>query len=91
MNYSELQEELQKRGVNISIITLRRYVKNGLITEPERKHYGRGKGEHVDFPPKAIIEAAETYQLIKKYKYPPYEMIKTIRLVESLQQNPSQS
>ena len=79
MNYEELQEELKKRGVDISVITLRRYVKNGLIPEPERKHYGRGKGEHVNFPLEAIAETAAAKEIFRLKRNPSVEIVKEAR------------
>lgn len=79
MNYVELQEEIKKRGLNISVITLRRYVKAGLIPEPKRKHFGRGKGEQVDFPIEAIAEAIAAKQVFLEERFPAVELVKKAR------------
>lgn len=66
MDYIELQKALKEIGFNISIITLRRYVKEGLIPEPERIHLGRGKGQHISFPRDAIEQAGAAYLFLKR-------------------------
>ena len=79
MNYNGLQEEVKKRGVSISIVTLRRYVKVGLIPEPKRKHFGRGKGEQVEFPPEAIAEAVAANTVFREERFPAVELVKQAR------------
>lgn len=89
MNYNDLQNELKKRGVDISVITLRRYVKAGLIPEPKRDHLGRGKGQHVDFPPEAIAEAGAARMVFRLNRNPSVEIVKQARdlALEALAQN----
>ena len=77
MDYIELQKALKEIGFNISIVTLRRYVKEGLIPEPERTHLGRGKGQHVSFPRNAIEQAGAAYLFLKQP--PTYEMARVIK------------
>ena len=77
MNYIELQNALKEIGFNISIVTLRRYVKEGLIPEPERIHLGRGKGQHVSFPCDAIEQAGAAYLFLKQP--PTYEMARVVK------------
>ena len=79
MTYDELQEELKNRGVDISVITLRRYVKAGLLPEPKRDHLGRGKGQHVDFPLEAIAEAGAARMVFRLKRNPSVESVKQAR------------
>mgnify|MGYP000850525282 FL=1 len=57
VNPDKVIEELQKHGVDITVRTLQRWVKDGLLPEPKRGTHGRGTGSWADYPDETIPEA----------------------------------
>lgn len=57
VNPDKVIEELQKHGVGITVRTLQRWVKDGLLPEPKRGTHGRGTGSWADYPDETIPEA----------------------------------
>ena len=57
---------LSKIGVDVSKATLNRYVRDGLVTAPERGGYGRGGGRWANYSVSAVAEAATAWALLTK-------------------------
>lgn len=59
MNIHEVQEKLKEMGIEVTVRTIQRYAKEGLIPKPKRKAAGRGKGKiskYADNTPEAFYE-----------------------------------
>lgn len=52
-------------GERIGRSTLNRWVRDGLVTEPERRSLGRGRGGYAEFPPDALAEAVAAWYLLR--------------------------
>ncbi len=59
---NEVIEELEKRGINITVRTLQNWVNAGLVPKPERGRKGTG-GSWADYPEETIPEALTAYLL----------------------------
>ena len=57
---------LSKIGVDVSKATLNRYVRDGLVTAPERGGYGRGGGRWANYSVSAVAEAATAWAMLTK-------------------------
>lgn len=66
MTLDEAIEVLGKIGVDISKATLNRYVRDGLVTAPERGGYGRGGGRWANYSISAVAEAATAWAMLTK-------------------------
>ena len=66
MTLDEAIEVLGKIGVDISKATLNRYVRDGLVTSPERGGYGRGGGRWANYSISAVAEAATAWAMLTK-------------------------
>lgn len=68
VNPDKVIEELQKHGVDITVRTLQRWVKAGLVPEPKRGSYGQGRGTWADYPEETIPEALTVHVLQGVYQ-----------------------
>ena len=59
---NEVIEELEKRGITMTVRTLQNWVNAGLIPKPERGRKGTG-GSWADYPPETIPEALTAHLL----------------------------
>lgn len=66
MTLDEAIECLGKIGVDVSKATLNRYVRDGLVTAPERGGYGRGGGRWANYSVSAVAEAATAWAMLTK-------------------------
>ena len=57
MNPDQVIEKLKEHGLDITVRTLQRWVKDGLLPEPKRGTHGRGTGSWADYPDETIPEA----------------------------------
>lgn len=62
MGPNEVIEELEKRGINITVRTLQNWVNAGLVPKPERGRKGTG-GSWADYPEETIPEALTAHLL----------------------------
>ena len=60
--------ELEQHGVSLSIRTLQRWVKDGLIPEPERGSHGQGRGTWANYPDDTVPQALTVQVLRKAHK-----------------------
>jgi len=63
MTPDEVIKKLKAQGVNITMRTLQRWVKDELIPAPERGSYGQGGGTWADYPDETVSEALTAYVL----------------------------
>lgn len=52
-------------GERIGRSTLNRWVREELVTEPERRSLGRGRGGYAEFPPQALAEVVAAWYLLR--------------------------
>jgi|GEM_PF-4018868 len=69
MRPDELIKRVLALEVSIDRRTLSRYVKAGLVTSPEYRHGGKGRGPIVDYPEHAVVEAATAAVLIQRERW----------------------
>ena len=81
MDYVEIQKVLEDLGVKISIGTLYRYRRVGLLPEAEKGHGGRGRGPSINFPPEAVAEAYAAKKLFEAEPRPKTETVAEARRV----------
>lgn len=81
MDYKELQDRLRELGVSISISTLLRYRRVGLLPEAKKSHGGRGQGPIIDFPPETLSEVYATWKLFSGEPRPTTETVKKARQI----------
>ena len=60
----DILQEMKKLGAEISYPTLNRYVKAGLVTEPDNVNMGRGKGKISQYPTHALFETWAAWELL---------------------------
>jgi len=81
-------EELRKRLLDISVEssvkTLRRWGKNGIITDHQENVPGTGRGNYEDWPEKALEEAAAVWAVLHYKKGVTTKMIETVKESASL-------
>ena len=81
MNYDDLKSRLQELGVNLSIGTLLRYRRVGLLPEAKKSHGGRGRGPEIDFPVEALAEAYAARKLFDNEPRPKTETVVKARQI----------
>lgn len=81
MDYNELQSRLQELGVDLSIGTLLRYRRVGLLPEAKKSHGGRGQGPEIDFPVEALAEAYANWELFNNEPKPKTETVIKARFI----------
>lgn len=64
MKPDEVVQLLNEIGIPVSVPTLARYVRDGLISEPDRGGHGRGGGRWTEYSKVAAIEAATAWKLL---------------------------
>ena len=64
MKPDEVVQLLNEIGIPVSVPTLARYVRDGLISEPERGGHGRGGGRWTEYSLHGVIEAATAWKLL---------------------------
>jgi hypothetical protein len=84
MRIEELRKRLSNVSVEISEKTLRRWGKNGVITDHQQNLPGTGRGHYEDWPEKALEEAAAVWALLHYRKGITTNMIKTVKEWASL-------
>ena len=68
VNPAGVIEKLKEHGVDITVRTLQRWVNDGLVPEPKRGNYGRGRGSWADYPAETIIDALTVSILKEVYR-----------------------
>ena len=81
MDYNELQFRLKELGINLSVGTLLRYRRVGLLPEAEKTHGGRGQGPGIDFPVEALAEAYANWELFNNELKPKTETVVKARQI----------
>ena len=64
MKPDEVVSLLNKIDIPVSVPTLARYVREGLISEPERGGHGRGGGRWTKYRRYGVVEAATAWKLL---------------------------
>lgn len=70
MKPQEVLETLVAMGVEVSLPTLQRYARQGLIKRPDVTSLGRGMGKHSEHDLDAVFEAYAAAKLLGKPLYP---------------------
>ncbi|MEA4836605.1 MAG: hypothetical protein VB133_15980 [Anaeromusa sp.] len=64
MKPDEVVQLLNEIGIPVSVPTLARYVREKLISEPQRGGHGRGGGRWTEYSLYGVVEAATTWKLL---------------------------
>lgn len=84
MKPDEVVSLLSKIDIPVSVPTLARYVRDGLISEPERGGHGRGGGRWTEYSLFGVVEAATAWKLLNGKIEIPGEAKQTIRFSPSM-------
>lgn len=79
MKPDEVVQLLNEIGIPVSVPTLARYVRDGLISEPDRGGHGRGGGRWTEYSLYGVVEAATAWNLLNGKIEIPGEAKQTIR------------